>query len=515
MTYRPSDWTEFTIDGQYQGQRAQSDIGVPTVGPRPAPNPLDRSFQEANDPRDRVEGWNIGYQFRQNLDENWKLTNRFHYADTPRVEKPMVTMFCAYPFCVNSADMRTLPRIGLYQSTSGRTFSTNVDLEGKFTAFEGRHRFLFGLDYMNSLYNYYFGDSGTAPSIDIYNPAFGFVTPYTYWGAEAGAGFKAHSTELFRQRGLYVQDQITWLDRLHVMLGARYDVADITRGSVFSFGGDFSATKDAAIADRYRARPRVDTAWSPRAGIVYDLLPELSVYGSYSRSFGGNNGFDANQRNLGPQHGVQWELGLKAEPLSGLTATLAVFQITKSGVPMRDFASADPFAQKLAGLQRSRGVDVDIIGKATDRLTVTANYEYLDAKVISDNFKDPLNPFGSGLLGNHLQNAPRHSGKVFLTYDLGENGLGWRLGGGVTATTHAWGDIWNTFLIPGWARLDGFASYTTLVEGHRLTAQINLQNMTNSRYFSGVDNYFNWYSPPFSALPAKPFAATGTIRLEW
>ena len=86
---------------------------------------------------------------------------------------------------------------------------------------------------------------------------------------------------------------------------------------------------------------------------------------------------------------------------------------------------------------------------------------------------------------------PRHSGKILLTYDFGDNGLGLRVGGGVTASTRAWGDIQNTFLLPGWARLDAFASYATLVEGHKLTAQLNLKNINNAQYFTGVDNFFN------------------------
>lgn len=520
VSYRPTEWTDFTVDGQFLGQKAQSDIGVPTIGSAPANLPFYRSFQEANDPRDHVESFNIGYRFRQNIDENWKVTNRFHYVDTPTMEKSMVTMLCGFPYCVDSADMRTLQRIGEYQWISGRTFSTNLDVEGKFTTFGAKHDLLIGFDYFNSLYSYYFGDSGSAPSIDIYNPIYGTVSPYTYWAAMTGVGFKSHSTELRQQKGFYIQDHIKFLDdKAHLLLGVRYDDAELTRGRSRSSGGDLSASKDAAIADRYRATTRVDTAWSPRFGLVYDLLPQASIYGSYSESFGANNGFDSNGVNLGPQRGKQWEVGIKSEPFDGLTATLAFFQITKSGIATRDFSSSDPSAKKLAGVQRSRGVELDIVGRIADRWTVIANYAHIDAKVISDSPKNPFDPFGftdtSGVYLNHLDNAPRHSGKIFLTYDFGEGGLGLRVGGGVTASTQAWGDIQNTFVIPGWARLDAFASYSTLYEGHKVTAQLNLRNLTDTRYYTGVDSFYNYYNPPLAALAAPPFTATGTLRFEW
>ena len=514
VSYRPSDWTEFTLDTQFSYQSAQSDAGHQAVGSWPAPIPLSRSFQEANDPRDRVETYNIGYTFRQNLDEDWKIVNRFLYSALPYMEKPNLTPLCVTAYCLDS-DMRTLHRVTQYQHATNEAFSTNIDILGKFTALGGAHNFLMGLDYLNNYNDYIFTNGAGDYRIDIFNPVYGTVPSSAYYDSMIGSGFKYLSSTLTRQKGLYVQDHVTWFDSLHVLLGARFDIADVTIGEAYSEGGDYSASKDQAIAARLGAKTRSDSGWSPRAGLVYDILPELSAYGSYSQSFGANNGFSATGGTFAPQRGQQWEVGLKAEPLPGLSATLAFFQITKSNLLTRDFSSLDPSARKLAGLQRSRGIEFDVMGRVTDRLAVVANYAYTDAKVINDSPKDPLDPFGSGLYLNHLQNAPRHSGKVFLTYDFGESGLGFRVGGGVTASTHAWGDMQNTVLLPGWARLDGFASYTTLFEGHKVTAQLNLRNITDTRYFTGVDNYFNYNLPPTTLFPARPFTAVGTLRFEW
>jgi iron complex outermembrane receptor protein len=528
VRYRPSEWTEFTIDTQFLSEHTQSDTGFPVIGPQPFPIPLSRSFQEPNDPRDRLQSFNIGYTFKQNLSEDWKVTNRFLYASTPYFDKPNIVGFCAdFTLCVGP-DSRTLQRSTQYQFLAGQTYSTNIDLEGKFTALGGKHNFLMGLDYFNSYFDYYFASGAGVYPIDAFAPIYGAVPPFAYADAQIGSGFKSHASSLTRQKGFYVQDHVTWFDKLHLLLGARYDVADVTLGrSIGDFALDqngdpiyplYNASKDLAIADRLRAKTSFDTAWSPRAGVVYDVLPQLSVYGSYSQSFGVNNGFSATGQTFPPEKGKQWEVGLKADPLPGLSATLAIFQITKSGILTRDFSSPDPNAAKPAGLQRSRGIELDVIGRVTDRVALIANYAYIDAKVISDAVRNPFDPYGfvdsSGLYLNHLDNVPRHSGKVFITYDFGENGLGLRVGGGVTASTHAWGDIQNTFLIPGWARLDAFASYATMIEGHKLTAQLNLQNITNTQYFTGVDSFYN-ANPRFNLQPAKPFTATGTIRMEF
>jgi iron complex outermembrane receptor protein len=118
------------------------------------------------------------------------------------------------------------------------------------------------------------------------------------------------------------------------------------------------------------------------------------------------------------------------------------------------------------------------------------------------------------LSGNHLDNAPRHSGKIFATYDFGENGLGLRLGGGVTAATQAWADIQNTYVMPGWARVDMFASYAALIDEHKLTAQVNIRNINNARYFSGADIYFNNFTR-LNLFPAEPLTVVGTLKFEW
>jgi iron complex outermembrane receptor protein len=328
---------------------------------------------------------------------------------------------------------------------------------------------------------------------------------------------------------MYVQDYITWFDSLHLLVGARYDIADITVGrSISDYSGGpeliYAPSKSSAFKDRLRRPTQISTGWSPRVGVVYDFLPELSAFVSYSRSFGQYGGFDpAAGKLFPPEKGLQWEFGLKAQPLSGVLATLSFFQITKSGVSTGLFGSVQ--ASQQAGLQRSRGVELDVIGAVTDRMSVLANYAYTDAKVISDDPPNPSNPFGmlnpavygakGGLLGNHLEFAPRHSGKLFVTYDFGENGLGFRVGGGVTASTHWWGDIQNTFLMPSYARLDGFVSYTAELSGHRITAKLNLQNINNVRYFDAVDSYVNVFSPPYYRIPARPFQAVGTVGFQW
>lgn len=514
VTYQPSAWTEFTADLQYLGNTVHEFSGIPVIGAAPAPIPIRRTFNELNDPRDRTAQFIGSYYFRQNLNEDWKIVNRFHYGSTWFNARQIVPISF-------DPDLATLNRSTTSQNLQGDTYATNINLEGKFTTFGAKHNFLFGLDYLHRYYDYYYSIGAGNYPINIYSPVYGTVSPWGFQEGFLGAGFNGHSSFLARQKGMYVQDQINFFDdRAHLLLGARYDVADVTNGD--SFGNYdangfplFDSTKAAAIAARLRAPTNMDKGWSPRAGIAFDILPELTIHGSYSRSFGANNGRNTTGEIFPAQRGTQWEVGLKAQVLQDLNVALAFYQITKSNVTTLDFSTPDPADRRTAGIQRSRGVELDILGRVTDRLSVISNYAYTDAKVIADNLRDPLDPFGSGLLGNHLDNVPRHSGKLFATYDFGDNGLGLRVGGGPVGATHAWGDIQNTFLLPSWVRLDAFASYTTLFEGRKLTAQLNLDNLTNTKYYTGNDIFFNNWAPRMGVLPAPPFQAIGTLRVEF
>jgi iron complex outermembrane receptor protein len=513
VTYQPSTSTELTVDLQYYGNVSRGMTGLPSIGHAPVSVPITTSYQGPDDPRDHSTNFIASYMFRQNLTEDWKVVNRFLYSSswwTQDLLKPN-----------GLTDDLMMNRLVQQQSIKGRTFSTNINLEGKFETMGAKHAFLYGLDYMNKGYDYYLSEGGQNFPVPLFG-SYPVTVPRSaiYEGLAGVGGFKYLSNAMWRQRGMYVQDHVAFLDdRVHVLLGARYDHAEFNSGE--SCCDITDSNKLLTYIDRARRPTLTETGLSPRYGVVVDITPEVSVYGSFTRSFGVSNLTPAQARP--PQRGTQWEVGVKAEPLPGLTATLAFFQLTKSNIVIANYATPDPADVTSAGLQRSRGIELDVMGALTDRLAIIANYAHLDAKVISD---APVNPFNrrgdldpavfggqGGFYLNHLDNAPRHSGKLFLTYDLGENGLGWRVGGGVTASTQTWADLHNTVVLPAWGRLDAFAAYTTELDGHKVTAQLNLNNITNTRYFNGGDIFFN-VRPWHSVFPAAPFTAWGTLKFE-
>jgi iron complex outermembrane recepter protein len=492
VNFKLSDQTELTIDTQYMKNKAQSDIGIPAVGKRPASIPLKRSFQESNDPLDKTESYNLGYELKHHFNDDWAITNRFLYSHANLWKMNVVG---------SSLDETTgiLDRTTQGQTLVGDVYSTNLDLTGKFEALGAKHNVVVGLDYLHDYYDYRYTEGGGNFPINIYNPIYGTVSKADYQDAANGVGFAGGSSYLVKQTGLYIQDQITWFDKLHFTFGGRYDDAEQYLGR--------GATKAAAKAARRTNPKKEDKEFSPRAGLLYEITPSFSAYTSYSKSFGTNNGFDTSGKMFDPEQAKQHEVGLKAEIAEQLFANVAIYHLTKTNVLTADTSTPDPNDSVARGEVRSRGVELDVLGKITDRLSMNAAYAYTDTEITKDE---------NGSQGLQLDNVPRHTARTFLTYDFGSGGLGWRVGAGLYGAGKAYVNPDNTAKIPGFVRLDANAAYSGKWNDKKWTAQLNIRNLLNKDYFDGSDIFYNFIADPrLYLLPGAPLNAVATFGLEF
>ncbi|QBR71368.1 TonB-dependent siderophore receptor [Beijerinckiaceae bacterium] len=497
VTWRIDPATTLTVDAQYTRQNSQSFVGIPALGMYPASLPVYRTAQEPNEPPDTVRSSIIAYEFKHNFNQDWTITNRF-LAARATLEKDDLT--------ANNFDSPPILDRGItYQKLTGTNYSANLDLTGKFYVLGARNDVLIGTDYFYSFYNYIFSADGSYP-INIYNPLYGTVPTPAFAGAASRAWqgtadqFTSFSSLARKDLGVYAQDSITLFDNLHILLGARCDLADVRGGD----GDNFAQ----ASFNFNNSLSQHTAFFSPRVGVVYQPVPWLGFYGSYTRSFGQPNGIATDGTVFPPQIAEGWEGGAKAELLDGrLNATLAFFSITKSNILTPVPTALDPTAQRPVGAILSQGAELDVLGKLTNELSVIASYSHIDATIIADN---------SGLLGNSPRTYAPDSGSMFLAYEFPTDSFlhGWRAGGGVFAASNRWGDDANTFILPAYARFDAFAKYQIVAAGLKWSAQINLTNIANTKYYSGADNYFN-NSPRFGIFPGAPRAVTASLRVEY
>nr|WP_256377847.1 TonB-dependent receptor [Methylosinus sp. LW4] len=103
-----------------------------------------------------------------------------------------------------------------------------------------------------------------------------------------------------------------------------------------------------------------------------------------------------------------------------------------------------------------------------------------------------------------------NQGSIWVKYSGLEQLSGLTLGGGVIAVDERPGDNANDFTVPGYARVDTFASYKLplLAPYPKTTIQLNVNNLFDARYFEGTT--FGRYA----IYPGAPRSFTLSLRAE-
>ena len=274
-----------------------------------------------------------------------------------------------------------------------------------------------------------------------------------------------------RQSGIYAAARLNLSDDLKVILGGRYS----------------QWSTDQAGESPYQYRK---TAFTPYAGILYDLNDVLTAYASYTSIFNPQDAQDRQGRWLDPLEGHNYELGIKGSFLGGrLTASAAVFQTDQDNLKQRDIGYLVPGttnqAYVAANDTRSRGYDLELSGEPLAGLNVVAGLTHWTA---------------SDANGNAIQtNQPRTLFKLFSTYRLSGRMHGLTLGGGLTWQSSNYtmgrGPNGRERVEQGsYALVDLMARYQI---NNQTSLQLNVNNLFNKKYYSqiGFYNQGAWAEP--------------------
>lgn len=302
------------------------------------------------------------------------------------------------------------------------------------------------------------------------NPVYGTEQP----SATVSASDSAQSDQLHDQ-SVFAQDSIYLGDHWIVSAGARYqDYSQIAgRGRPFSTNTNTDSSK-----------------WLPKAGLVYRLTPQWSLYGSYTRSLKPastiaplSSGIVITS-SLAPEQATAWEAGAKFADNAGLSGSIALYDIDKRNVLVSQFNDVTKLTDwRTAGAARSRGLEADAAGRIGKRWNLIGSYAYTDAITTSD----PL------YQGFRLWNVARQTAALSVAYDagavFGEDKL--RTGLGAHYVGKRAGDSANSFMLPAYTVADAFATYEMKIAGRAVRFQLNVKNLFDRHYYpSSVNKYF-------------------------
>ena len=364
---------------------------------------------------------------------------------------------------VNSNGTLTRSMDGTRGALTTDRFAT-ASLEGKVKLGGMQHDLVFGLDdEYRKIYRAELIRQAQRSAFSYVNPVYGNDVQGTTVSAKDSA-----QTDLLRSDSLFFQDAIHLTDQWILVGGARYQMYDQYAGK----GVPFKANTDGN-----------GQKWVPRAGLVYRYTDELSFYGSYTESFKPNstiaalNDGSVLQGDLQPEQSKAWELGTKLDIPGRITASAALFDITKRNVLVSVGSGVDT-VYSVAGEVRSRGLELDASGQLSERWSLIGSYAYTDAEVT----KDPA------LQGKRLQNVAKHTGSLSAVYDVGSliGGDDLRVGAGARYVGQREGDANNSFNLPGYTVADVFASYNTKIDGQKVKFQLNVKNLFDRTYYTSA-----------------------------
>ena len=387
LTWKISDRTDLNVSLESINDKNPADFGIFALGNRIVNVPRNRV---PNNPDDTVENTYLsaGYNFEHRFSDNWKILNSFRYVDYKYDYSVL-----ALPFGLDE-NTDILNRVFASQEGKVKSYSLFTNLVGKFAIGSVNNTLLFSVNLnRNEQEIISIGDFNTPIPLNIFAPNYKLFPKPNRDTLPVFDDFNQDGNRL----SIYLQDQISlFKDTLILLAGLRYDTVKQTLTNV--------QTASTPASDRSRQ----DDAVTPRLGIVYHPISELSLYASYARSFNPSQSVSASGELLEPEEGEGFEVGVKAELLNRkLFATVAYFDITKQNV-----AVANPVFLNFSiatGEQRSRGVGLDVNGDILPGWNVVVTYAYIDAEVTKD-----ANP---GLVGSRLVNIPEHS-VVWTTYEI-------------------------------------------------------------------------------------------------
>ncbi|PIG94171.1 TonB-dependent siderophore receptor [Gloeocapsopsis sp. IPPAS B-1203] len=465
--------TNLTFEGEYSNKIIDSRtvVVLPAVGtvlPGPGGRRIPRNRTVYEPEGDTIiETTRLGYRLEHRFSDTWSLRNDFRVTFEHNADNNQAF------FLGLDSDNQTANRITYGSEGDSRIYNLTTDISGRFSTGFIEHQLLFGVNLSRfDNFNNFGIDLAELAPLDIYNPVYSqpivgrIDTVY-----EDGS-------RLTDALGIYIQDQIKFTENFKLLLGGRFDLFTQTNQNFLD------DTTDIQSGD----------AFTPRVGIVYQPIPAISLYASYSQSFNPIEGRSANGSLFQPERGTQYEVGVKADLNERLATTLSLYSLTRSNL-----LTTDPNDSRFSiqtGEQRSQGIEFDITGEISPGWNILAGYAYTDAKIIADN------NFPSG---NRLTNAPEHSFNLWTTYEIQSGDLrGLGFGLGLFYIGDRAGDLENSFDVPSYLRTDA----TIFYRRDRLRVALNVKNLFDTDYFVYVTNRD-------FVLRGDPLTISGTISWEF
>jgi iron complex outermembrane receptor protein len=485
--FNVSDKTQITVQGDYLKNNWTPDFGTGVIGKDIVDVPRS-NYYGALWSNGETKAASASVLLNHNLNDNWKLNFNTSFQTYDRESKGTERM---------QIDPKTVP-YGTWSRPLGQNknieqiLGDQLSLQGTFNTGSIKHQLFTGADWENSFataYTYVF----TPANYDTVN-IFTF-DPATQRIDEPNAKNTRIVKTDTNRFGIYAQDLISFTEQIKVLAGIRWswqeaqaDTHDLTKNPV-------------TIAEGAK---KLDNAFSPKIGLVYQPTKDMSVFASYSNSFTPNTGTTVDLEPIKPSIIDQYEVGVKKDFWRGVLSTnVTVYQITNSNLAQTAEFKADGSnntdtnIKTLSGETKSKGIEIDVTARPTEGLSIVAGYSYNDMR-----YSETSGLNGSFIEGDRLVRTPANTANLSFFYTLPSgilkgvsfgaigNYIGDRLGGWndqivINPTTKVQTINDRDIPLEGYTTIDLSAGYTW----KKISILCKISNITDELNYTAHENY--------------------------
>ena len=404
------------------------------------------------------------------FNDNVQLRNRTQYAD---YDKFYQNIYAGGPV---DAVTGLVPLSAYNNEQLRENVFNQTDLSFSFESGAIGHEFLTGVELGEQLTDN-FRNTGFFNDTDLL-----FLVPASNPTVSVPVSFRQELTDADNHgratiAAVYAQDQVRFSSKWLAVLGLRYD----------NFEMNFTNNR---TGENFRTS---DDLVSPRAGLVYKPVEDVSVYASYSMTYvprAGSQLASLNVTNaaLDPEEFENVELGAKWDVNPSLALTAAVYQLDRKNIVLAD--PNDPTVSVLIDGQRSEGIELGVSGQLSEAWSLQGGYAYQDGQLTER------------LGGTTLAQLPKHVASLWNRYDLTS---AWGVGIGVIYQTEMFAASDNLVTLPAFTRVDAGVFYTP---NDRLRMQLNVENLLDERYYPNAHNNNN-------ITPGSPLAVRAGVTMSF
>ncbi|WP_312992033.1 TonB-dependent receptor [Chryseobacterium flavum] len=379
-----------------------------------------------------------------------------------------------YQFIRGNTSDAMLERNVQWQNSEASSTSVQQNFNGEFKIGSIKNKVLIGLDYLNQSIN------------NNHSP----IVVYDNINGQTLAGYANITRDLVLQKiqtstaplvrnnsssnlyGAYISNVTYITDRLITLLSLRMD--------------HYESKGQLNLNTNIRTGDFNQTAWSPKVGIVYQILKDqLSAYGNYMNGFSYTAPVAQQLPDISgdmqPQMANQWEVGVKGNLWRNkINFTVSYYDILVDNIQrgsgvIRDGKEYNIVVQD--GKQRSKGIEIETIMNPVQGLNIMAGYSYNHSRYEkADPAVDGRRPESAGpanVFNSWISYILPIKGLQGLGVGFGVNRVGKQITGNKVVT--------GQFAFPAYTLIN--ASISLEKERYRLGFKMN--NLGNVQYFAG------------------------------